>query len=315
VVPASSPPSEVIGVFPRDTAEFAFVDLQQARSLAWFPELQRQVLPDELRQFEQLLASPGMDRGSRVEELAWGLAPPGSQRPPSQDSGAPVGEGIIVVAFGQFSPESTEAHFKAQKRAVVRVRDYLLYPLSGGTAGGGLFFSFMNSTAVVLGERRVLERVIGIRYGEEQSLLSNTDLAPLISQANGRSVVWGVLSAPRAWLEMQSIVPLVQEFPQSQGLLSQLRAFTLEIDADTTGIQSRFEVVCASSNDANMFAALLQADQRFQGSQVVKSTQDVAALLDQAKIVPSGDRLDVTLDLADDQVVGLLQHNSFPARQ
>jgi hypothetical protein len=166
----------------------------------------------------------------------------------------------------------------------------------------------------VLGGRKELERVIGIRYGEEQSLLSNTDLAPLISQSNGRSVVWGALSAPQARLKMQELVPLIQEFPQSQQLLSKLLAFTLEIDAGT-GIQARFEVVCASSDDASIFAALLQGDLRYQASRAGKSNQDVPGFFDQAKVAPSGDRLDVTLELTDDQVVSLIQSNTFAIHQ
>jgi hypothetical protein len=36
VARAGSLPTEVIGIFPPDVAEFAIADLQQARSLAWF---------------------------------------------------------------------------------------------------------------------------------------------------------------------------------------------------------------------------------------------------------------------------------------
>jgi hypothetical protein len=309
---AGSLPTEVVGIFPRDAAEFAFADLRQARALAWFPELQRQVLPDQWRQFEQLLASPGMDRDSRIEELAWAVVSSGSPSQPSQGSPDPTGEQTVIVALGQFSPESTDAYFKAHKRTVVTVRNYVLYPLSGGSGDGGSFFCFIDSTVAVLGGRKELERVISISDNEEPSLLSNTDLAPLISQANPRSVVWGVLNAPRALLEMQELVPLVEQFPQSQQLLSKIRAFTLEIDADR-GAQSRFEAVCASSDDADTFAALLQADQRYQGSQAGKSNQNVTDLLKQAEVASSGDRLDVTLDLTDDQVVGLLQGNGFPS--
>jgi hypothetical protein len=34
-------------------------------------------------------------------------------------------------------------------------------------------------------------------------------------------------------------------------------------------------------------------------------------MLDQARIVPSGDRLDVHLTLTDEQVVGLIRRNTF----
>jgi hypothetical protein len=302
--------TEVVSVFPGDATEFAFADLQQARSLGWFPELQKEVLPGQLRPFEELLAAPGMDRDSRVEELAWAIVPAGPQPQTSPDGSASAGEEVVTVALGQFSPQSTDTYFKARKRDVTKDRDYSLYPLDRGSAGGGLFFCFMDSTIAVIGGRKELARVIGIRYGEEPSLLSNTELAPLISHANGRSVFWGALNAPRAWAEVQQLAPLLEEFPQSQQLLSRLRAFTLEIDAGLE-IQSRFEAVCVSSDDANTFAALLQADQRYQSSRASKSNQGVSGLLQQAKVVPSGDRLDLTVDLTDDQVAGLLGSDGF----
>ena len=62
VARAGSLTTEVVGIFPRDAAQFAFADLRQARSLAWFPELQKEVLPNQLQQFEQFLASSDAQR-------------------------------------------------------------------------------------------------------------------------------------------------------------------------------------------------------------------------------------------------------------
>src|ERR1700729_3014442 len=75
---AGSLSTQVIGMFPQNAGEFAYVDLRQARSLTWFPQLQEQLLPDRLRQFEQFFWSAGVDPNSQVEELAWALVPTGS---------------------------------------------------------------------------------------------------------------------------------------------------------------------------------------------------------------------------------------------
>ncbi|MBV9887112.1 MAG: hypothetical protein JO119_11240, partial [Acidobacteria bacterium] len=301
-------PTEVIGIFPPDVAEFAFVDLQQARSLVWFPQLQRKVLPDELRQFELFLASPGMDRDSHIEQLAWALVPASSEsRSPHADTGS---QEIVSVALGQFSPNSAAAYFKARQRAVVNVRNHVLYPLNGGSGAGGTLVWFVNSTVAVLGERPELERMIGINDNEEPSLLSNARLAGLISQANPHSVIWGALNASRANLEMQAILPGLAGFSQSQQLFSKVQAFTLEIAADR-GTQSLFEVICASPDDANMFATLLQAALLYQTSRADQPNQDMTALLSRAKVAASTDRLDVTLALTNDQVVDLLQRNGL----
>jgi len=305
---AGALPTEVIGIFPPDVAEFAFTDLRQARSMAWFPQLQRKVLPDQLRQFELFLASPGMDRDSRVEQVAWAMVPSSTASEFSQDAAA--SQETVVVALGQFSPESTAAYFKARKRTAVNVRDHFLYPLNGGSGDGGNLVWFVNSTVAVLGERKELEKLIGINDNEGASLLSNRSFATLISQANPRSVIWGVLNASRANVEMQAILPTLAGFSQSQQLFSKVRAFTLEIDADR-GTQSIFEVICASPDDASMFASLLQAAVLYQASRVDQPHQDMTALLSQAKVAASTDRLDVTLALTDGQVVDLLQRNGF----
>ena len=66
----------------------------------------------------------------------------------------------------------------------------------------------------------------------------------------------------------------------------------------------------ASSDDANTFAALLQAGLLYQRYQVTNSNPHLAAMLDQAEVTPSGDRLDVTLGLTDDQAVDLVQRST-----
>jgi hypothetical protein len=310
VARAGALPTEVIGIFPPDVAEFAFTDLQQARPLPWFPQLQKKVLPDQLRQFELFLASPGMDRDSRVEQLAWALVPKSSasQAPPG-DTG---GQETVIAALGQFSPESTAAYFKARKRTVVNIRDHSLYPLNGGSGVGGTLVWFVDSTLAVLGEREELERVIGINDNEAPNLLSNPSLAALISQANPHSVIWGVLNSSRANLEMQTILPALAGFSQSQQLFSKVHAFTLEIDADS-GTRSTFEAICTSPEDANMFASLLQAALLYQASGAGQPNQNMnmSALLNQAKVAASTNRLDVTVALTNEQVVDLLQTNGL----
>ena len=193
----------------------------------------------------------------------------------------PTSEEIVSVALGQFSQESAEAYFKAQKRAVVKVRDYFLYAF-----GGDFYFCFIDNNTAAFGQRRELEKLIAVRYGEEQSLLSNTELAPLISQANGSSVVWAVLSAPYARLAMRQLAPQTAEFPQAQQLISKLRALTLEIRSAGTGVQTHFEVLCASPDNANAFADLLQAGLLYQRYQAANSNPDLAAALSQAGVAP-----------------------------
>jgi hypothetical protein len=305
---AGSLSTQVIGMFPQNAGEFAYVDLRQARSLTWFPQLQEQLLPDRLRQFEQFLGSAGVDPNSQVEELAWALVPTGSPASAAQNNAVPSSEGVVGVALGAFWPEKIEAYFKAQQLAVVKVRDYSLYPFGSGS--GDLFFCFVDSNTAIFGQRKALEKLIAVRDGEEQSLLSNVELAPLISSVNGSGMVWAVLSASYARLAMQQLAPQTAEFPQAQQIGSKLRALTIEITAGSS-IQAYFEALCALPDDASALAALLQAGLLYQSYQVTSSNPHLAGILDQAEVTASGDRLDVTLGLTDNQAVDLIQRSAF----
>ena len=106
---AGSISTAVIGMFPKTTDEFAYADLKSARKLPWFAQMQDQMLPKQMRDFEQFLASAGIDPNSQVTDLAWGAI---------MSADGTSGQ-ILGVAVGAFDPSSTEAKFKAQKLPVI----------------------------------------------------------------------------------------------------------------------------------------------------------------------------------------------------
>lgn len=320
---ASTLSSDVIGMFPQNIGEFAYADLKQARSLSWFPQLKQQMLPARFKQFEQFLTAAGIDPNSQVEEVAWATVgapppPPTAQNAPAngangakqQNAPGPGSEQVVGVALGSFRPETAEAYFTAQKLPVVKVRNFSLYAFGGGSGPADLFFFFLDANTAAFGQRQQLERLLSIRAGEEQGLLTESKMLPLINEANGSGVVWAVLNSAYAQLAMQQLAPEAGQFPQAQQLVSRLRALSIQIVAGS-GVQARFQSVCASPDDANTFAALLQAGLLYKRYQVGNSNPDLASLLDSTSITPAGDRLNVRLTLTDDQMLSLIRRNTF----
>jgi len=218
------------------------------------------------------------------------------------------------VALGSYQPDSAEAYFNAKKLPVVKVRNFSLFAFGGGTGPTDLFFVFIDASTAAFGQRQQIERLIAVRNGDEQGLLTNSDLSPLILQANGSGMVWAVLNAPYTRLAMQQLAPAVQQFPQAQQLTTKLRALTIEFTGGS-GVQVLFDAVCATPDDANTFAALMQAGILYQRYTAAKSNPDLASMLDQASIVPAGDSLQVRFSLTNDQVIGMIQHNTFSIPQ
>jgi hypothetical protein len=303
--------TDIIALFPKEVGEFAYADLKKARTMKWFPQLQEQMLPERFRQFEKFLASAGVDPNSQVEELAWGLVGEGiSQKAEGPDaSGTPTGEQVVGVALGNYNPESTEAYFKRQKLPTVKARNYTLYAFGTGAGPTDLFFFFIDSSTAAFGHRAILEKMIEVRFGAEEGLLRDDRIFPLINEANGSGVVWAVLNPAYTRLGMQQLAPEVQQFPEAAKLVARMKNMIINVNA-SSGVDGKFQAICGSTEDANTLAQLLQAGLLYKRYQA-KDNQELADMLDQARVVPAGDRVVLNLTLTDDQMTALIRHNTF----
>lgn len=304
--------TDVIALFPKNIGEFAYADLKKARSQKWFPQLEQQMVPERFREFEKFLASAGVDPNSQVDELAWGLVAEGltSKTEGTGSSALPTGEEVVGVALGTFNPNSTEAYFKQQKLPTFKVRSYTLYSFGSGTGANDLFFLFIDSNTAAFGHRAVLEKMVDVRFGAEEGLLTNDQLFPLINEANGNGVVWAVLNPAYTRLAMQQLAPEVEQFPEAAKLVARMQNLIINVDA-SSGIDGKFQAVCGSTDDANTLGQLLQAGFLYKRYQAQKENPELADLLDQAKIVPAGDRVTLRMSLSDDQMSSLIRKNTF----
>ncbi|MGD0908773.1 MAG: hypothetical protein ABSA96_14415 [Candidatus Acidiferrales bacterium] len=305
---AGSLGSDILSMFPKDSGELAYADLKQARQFPWFTQLKEQMLPPKFREFETFLASAGIDPNSQVTELAWALVP--GKTADSASGSVPSTDQIVGIALGQFQPSSAEAYFTAKKLPIVKIRTFSLFAFGGGSGPNDLFFFFIDSNTAAFGQRQQLEKMIGVRYGEAQGLYSNTDFSALVDQANGSGTVWAVLNPAYTRLAMQQLVPETSQFPAAAQLTAKLKAMTISIKGGS-GVDAKFEAVCGSTDDANTFAALLQAGLMYRKYQVGNKNPELGQLLDSAQIAPAGDRLDLKLSLTDDQMQSLIRRNTF----
>ena len=304
--------TDIIGLFPKDVGEFAYADLKKARQFKWFPQLKSQMLPSRFQQFEQFLGSAGIDPNSQVEELAWAFVPAGMSTSVN-NAGVPTSEQIVGIALGQFSPNSAEAYFKSQKLPLTKVRGYTLFAFGSGVGATDLFFFFVDSNTAAFGHRNILEKLIEVRFGTEEGLLRNDKFFPLINEVNGRGVVWAVLNPAYTRLAMQQLVPETSQFPQAAQLVNKLQALVINVDAGST-LEGRFQAVCNTPEDANTLAALLQAGLLYRRYQEAPNNPDLARMLDDARITPRGDRLELRLSLTEEQMLSLIRRNTFQVR-
>jgi len=303
---------DIIGLFPKEVGEFAYADLKQARSLKWFPQLKEQMIPARFKQFEQFLASAGIDPETQVDELAWGLvADKMSGKGAESATAVPTGENIVGVALGSYNPSSAEAFFKTQKLPTLKVRGYTLFAFGTGSGPNDLFFFFIDSNTAAFGHRALLEKMIEVRFGGEDGLLRNETLYPLINEANnGSGVVWAVLNPAYTRLAIRQLAPEIEQFPEAAKLVRRMKNLIINVEAGSS-VDGHFQAVAGSTEDANSLSQLLQAGFLYKRYQAQQSNPDLAQLLDQVRVSPSGDRVDLRMTVNDEQMTGLIKHNTF----
>ena len=297
---AGSLSTSVIGMFPKEVGEFAYADLKSARKFPWFSDLREQLLPSRFRQFEQFLSSAGVNPNTQVDELAWG----------GITAGKGASEEVVGVALGLFNPSSTEDRFKQQKLPMVDVHGYHLYAFGSGSGPTDILFTFIDSNTAAFGARSALEKLIDVRMGVSESLLRNDQLFPLINEANGSGIIWAVLDQSYTHVAIQQLLPQANDFPQAAAIVDRVHAMTITVEADS-GVETHFQAVCNSTDDANLLAAALQAGVMYRRYQEAQQHPDLASALDQVRVTPSGDRLKIDAPVSQDQLLSLIRTRAF----
>jgi hypothetical protein len=318
VARAGSLAGSVLGMFPKRLGEVGYADLKAARQASWFPQLEAQVLPLRFRRFSEFLRSSGINPDTQIEEVAWAGAHP---KPAAPAAGAPAtgepvqqftGEQIVGIALGSFTPDAVDQFFKKQKLPTVSVRGYTLYAFGSGVSPGDLFFFFFDSNTIAFGHLEILEALIGVRFGDEESFLQNQTLSPLVDEVNGQGTIWVALDKEFAHASMERMVPEVAQFPGAADLLARIKGMTATIQIDS-GMDARITPYCGSTNDAVTLAQLLQAGLLYKRSQVAQSNPDMAKVIDATTVSVDGDHLKVRTQVSDELVQTLLKSGGvFP---
>jgi hypothetical protein len=293
--------TSVIGMFPKETGELAYADMKAARQFPWFPALRDQLLPSRFRDFEKFLTSSGTDPNTQVEEVAWATL-----------NGSELGDQIVGVALGAFNPDTAEAKFKKQKLPMVESHSYKLYAFGSGSGDGDILFVFLDSSTAAFGNRKALEKLLDVRAGGSESLLTNDLMFPLIGEVNGKSTVWAILDKRFTNLGMTQLLPQADQFPDAAKIIARLHAMVISVDA-STDISTHFQAVCDSPADANVLAAALQAGIMYRRYQESQGDPALAKALESVRVNPSGDRLKVDAPVSQAQLSDLIRSHAFAA--
>lgn len=310
----------VISSFPKDISELAYSDYSHARQLPWFEQFKRQTMPVGFGEIERFLSSVGIKPDQQIDEIAWALMAvddpadlvernpqaPGLIRK-SPHHKLPSFDDLIAIALGDFDIDASEAILdKAKVTNIVR-RGHTLY--SCGPSCHDFYFVFLDSGTIAFGKVSLLEHMLEVRSGSEDSVLSNPVLFPLIHKVNGVGLFWGVLNDACTAQALHRLIPEAENFPDVSKLITQMQAMTLSFEGDNE-LSAELEV-SAEAQDANLLAQLMQAGLLFRQFQASQEDPQFAKLLQNVSVSSGGPGVQISFKISSDQMVSLLQHNVF----
>jgi hypothetical protein len=303
----SSLDSSVIGMFPKDVSEFGYADLKDARQFSWFAQFESQLVPVSLYSFDQFLEAAQMKQTSSIDQIAWGRVSPHS----TDATGAVTGGGqLVAVAGGDFDLDAIKTFLTSGKVQAVQVDGNAIYPSGTGSGQSDIFFALLDDQTIAFGPFDSLKRILEIRNGGEESLLANATMTDLIDEANGEGIFWGVLGSGGAGPAFQQLIPEASAFPQAKELFGKMNEVlvTLKVSSD---FELDFQGATASSDDAVLLSQLLQAGLLYRQYEVMQTNPDLAKILGGISVASNGVRLSLSISLTDDQVLSLIEHNTF----
>ena len=298
----------VIGMFPKDVGEFGYADLSEARGFSWFPQLEAQLVPVSLYGFEQFLEVAQLRQSPSIDEVAWARVTVSNadSDPALSGNGQPV-----AVATGVFDVDAIQFFLDSHNVSSVQIGNHIFYDSGTGSGASDIFFTVVDWKTIAFGPFKQLKRILRIRDGEEDNLLQNEKMMTQIDKANGDGIFWGVLDSSRVGATIGQLVPEAANFPQSRDLIGKMKELLIVVRA-SSGIELDFQAASASREDAILVSQLLQAGvllRRYQTN--TENNPTLAQLLDTLRITANGNLLDVSLDLTDDQLISLIEHNTF----
>src|SRR3984893_6119767 len=189
---------------------------------------------------------------------------------------------------------------------MIEEQGFLRYAFGSGGGAGDILFFFLDSNTAAFGNRASLEKMIDVRMGNAESLLTNDKIFPLISEANGTGLIWAVLDKTSTTMAMHQLLPQASQFPQAATIIGRIRAMTISVNADS-GLDVQFQAVCESVDDANTLGAAMQAGVMYRRYQESQSNPDFAKALDHVRITPTGDRLKIDAPVSQDELMSLIR--------
>jgi len=293
VASAAQLSSDARAAIPHEVQQLVVIDYRVMQNSQAAMELRGQVMPPELKQFEDALRKSGFDDNNDLEQLAFVLY----RTSASGDEIRTVG-----VAQGQFPVDDVLASLRKQKVKATLVRGTRIYPM-GRT---GFSVAFLGESTMVFGGLPGVKDALDARDGISPSLLTNSSVMDSMRSVDSEPL-WSVLDQKGTQTMMRQVLGEAGGVADFDTVKKRLLASYYSMNFQH-GVKFDMSVVTGDSFSAATVSSLLNAAVLYK--KMSGSDNDKQAL-EETVIRSSAGKLDVHFASTDAQFATLLKSPMF----
>ncbi|HTW59812.1 MAG TPA: hypothetical protein VMD99_16915 [Terriglobales bacterium] len=225
---------------PAETVQVISVDYRALKDSPTAMALKQQLMPDNIKQFEEALKGIGIDPEKDVDTLTFASFHSGKQ-----------GIKGVGIAAGPFDMKTVLKKMKLQKFVPKKYGTTNVYPMDGG-----FIMSFLDDSTLLFGEATGVHAALDVRDGNILSLDTNGDLADMMSNVDS-APVWSILDQEGTQNMLRSALGEAAKIADFEKLKKNLvgSRYTMNF---TSGVNFDATVVTSDSVTAGMLSSVFK---------------------------------------------------------
>ncbi|PYX27704.1 MAG: hypothetical protein DMG80_17925 [Acidobacteria bacterium] len=233
--------SSARSMIPSEVQQIISVDYRSLKDSPTAQALKQQVLPENLKQYEEALKGIGITADRDLDQLTFASFRSGKQ-----------GLQVICVAQGSFSAKAVLKRMKLKKIMSTKYGTALLYPMSDG-----LIMTFTDDNTLAFGNQASLKSALDARDGKRATLDSNPQMAEQMAAVDG-SPVWSILDQQGTQAMMRSALGDASKIADYETLKKRILAsrYTMSFES---GVKFDLSVLTSDSITATTLSSLVKA--------------------------------------------------------
>ena len=277
---------------PADLLQLISVDYRALKDSPTALALKKQLMPDNIKQFEAALKGIGIDPDKDVDTLAFASFRSGKQ-----------GVKNIGAASGSFDMKVVLKKMKLQKFVPKKYGTSDVYPMDGG-----FVMTFLDNDTLLFGEATALHAALDTRDGKTLSLDTNGDMADLMPDVDS-APVWSILDQQGTQNMMRSALGDASRIADYETLKKRLLGSRYTMNF-ASGVNFDLTVLTSDSVTASTLSSLVKAGILYKK---VNATAAEKVAIDNTTADSDGSNLQLHFKSTDQQFESLMHSDLFAA--